>query len=62
MISWSPATTQWRRTSRITGEATLSIPVPNDPTLRGVALSTQALVLSGNGEFYLTNTATLAVK
>jgi hypothetical protein len=45
-----------------TGEATLSIPVPNDPTLRGVALSTQALVISGNGELYLTNTASLAVK
>jgi hypothetical protein len=45
-----------------TGAATLSLSVPNDPTLRGVTLSIQALVLSGNGEFYLTNTASLAVK
>jgi hypothetical protein len=45
-----------------TGQAAVIVPVPNDPTLRGAVLASQALVLSGNGELYLTNTASLTVK
>jgi hypothetical protein len=46
----------------VSGELTLVVAVPNNPSLRGLALPTQALVLSGNGEIYLTNTAKLTVK